>query len=322
MGADGTLDDLATFLAERDDAERRVAPFMRSQLHRGRAGSGAYVLLHGLTASPPAWRDIAAALHARGHTVVVPRLLHHGYTNRMTRALRHLRPDALLDDVRAIIAQVAALGEPVTIVGHSLGATLAIGVGRDAPGVARIVPIAPFLGIATVPLEVHAPLLGVLDRIGDVFLWWDPVQRERLAPAHGYPRYPLRALATGIAIADAARAIAHATAPARAIAHATAPARAIAHATAPARAIDLVINARESSINNRTARAPVRAWRAAGASVAIHQLIGLGWSHDIIEPDRAPARVALPVLLEIIAGPHASCDRVYAIGAATSDDVG
>lgn len=302
MGADGTLDDLATFLAERDDAERRVAPFMRSQLHRGRAGSGAYVLLHGLTASPPAWRDIAAALHARGHTVVVPRLLHHGYTNRMTRALRHLRPDALLDDVRAIIAQVAALGEPVTIVGHSLGATLAIGVGRDAPGVARIVPIAPFLGIATVPLEVHAPLLGVLDRIGDVFLWWDPVQRERLAPAHGYPRYPLRALATGIAIADAARAI--------------------AHATAPARAIDLVINARESSINNRTARAPVRAWRAAGASVAIHQLIGLGWSHDIIEPDRAPARVALPVLLEIIAGPHASCDRVYAIGAATSDDVG
>jgi alpha-beta hydrolase superfamily lysophospholipase len=289
VGTDGAHDGLAAFLTERDDAERRVAPFMRSQLHRGRAGAGTYVLLHGLTASPPAWRQIAAALHAAGSTVVVPRLLYHGYTNRMTRALRHLRAEALLDDVRAIVSRVASLGEPVTIVGHSLGATLAIGVGLEAPNVARIVPIAPFLGIASLPREVHPLLVGALGSVGDIFLWWDPVQRERLAPLHGYPRYPLRALATGITIADAAHASAH-------------------HAQ-HGRGIDLVINERESSVNNRTALLLAREWRNAGASVAIHHLRGLGWSHDIIEPDRAPAQAALPVLLRIIAEAHASIDR-------------
>jgi pimeloyl-ACP methyl ester carboxylesterase len=291
VGTDGAHDGLAAFLAERDDAERRVAPFMRSQVHRGRAGAGTYVLLHGLTASPPAWREIAAALHAEGRTVVVPRLLYHGYTNRMTRALRHLRPEALLADVRALVERVTMLGEPVTIVGHSLGATLAISVGLDAPNVARIVPIAPFMGIVSVPREVHPLLIGAMECVPEIFLWWDPVQRERLMPPHGYPRYPLRALATGITIADAARASAQ-------------------HARSGC-GIDLVINARESSVNNRTALLLARAWRAAGAPVAIHQLHGLGWSHDIIEAERPPAQAALPVLLRIIGEPHTSVDRDY-----------
>ncbi len=293
MGIDGALDDLTAFLAARDDAERHVAPFMRSQVHRGSAGAGAYVLLHGLTASPPAWRSIASTLHASGHTVVVPRLLHHGHTDRMTRALRNLHPAALLEDMRTIVAQVAALGEPVTIVGHSLGATLAISVGLHAPGVTRIVAIAPFLGIVKVPREVHAPLRALMAPLGDVFLWWDPVQRENLMPAHGYPRYPVRALATGIAIADAARAA--------------------ARVVRSACAIDLVLNDGESSVSNRTARRLARDWRAAGVPVAIHRLTGLGWSHDIIEPDRAPARAAQRVLVQLVEQPHEGVDRAYRI---------
>jgi len=294
VGVDGAFDDLTAFLASRDDAERTVAPAMRSQVHRGTPGAGAVILLHGLTASPPAWRAIATALTTGGRTVVVPRLLYHGYADRMTRALRHLTPGALIDDVREIVARVGALGEAVTVVGHSLGATLAIDAALNAPGVARIVPIAPFLGIASVPLEVHPLLVGTMQRLSDVFLWWDPLLRERLMPAHGYPRYPLRALATGITIADAARA----------------NARRAPHAGA----IDLVINERESSVNNRTALRLAQHWRAARASVGIHHLTGLGWSHDIIEPERPVAGIALPVLLAIIAGPHEPGDRTYALG--------
>jgi pimeloyl-ACP methyl ester carboxylesterase len=294
VGVDGAIDGLAAFLGARDDAERAVARAMRSQVHRGEPGAGAVVLLHGLTASPPAWRAIATALGARGRTVVVPRLLYHGYADRMTRALCHLTPDALIDDVREIVARVAALGEAVTVVGHSLGATLAIDAALNAPDVARIVPIAPFMGIASIPLELHPLLVGTMQRLSDVFLWWDPALRARLMPEHGYPRYPLRALATGIAIADAARA----------------SARRPPHAGA----IDLVINERESSVNNRTALRLAQSWRAANASVSIHRLTGLGWSHDIIEPERPVAGVALPALLEIIAGPHVAGDRTHALG--------
>jgi pimeloyl-ACP methyl ester carboxylesterase len=300
VGVDRAFDDLTSFLTARDDAERKVAPAMRSHVLRGERGGGAVVLLHGLTASPPAWRAIAAVLAAHGRTVVVPRLLYHGYTNRMTRALRHLRPGALIDDVRTIVAQVAALGEPVTVAGHSLGATLAIDAALHAPDVARIVPIAPFMGIASIPLELHPLLLGAMHRVSDVFLWWDPVLRERLEPAHGYPRYPLRALATGISIADAARAS--------------------AYHPPHARAIDLVINERESSVNNRTALRLAESWRAAKASVAIHHLHGLGRSHDIIEPDRGPAQSALPVLVQIVEGAHSPGDRSYTIGSAPRAD--
>ncbi len=287
MGVDA--DGLIAFLAARDDLEGRVAPAMRSHVLTGRPGAGAYVLLHGLTASPPAWRALAASLHGGGATVVVPRLLLHGYENRMTRALRRLDPEPLVADVAAILAQVAQLGEPITLAGHSLGATLAIDAALRVPAVARVVAVAPFLGIAGVPLEVHPLLLGVMAAIPNLFLWWDPIKRERLEPAHGYPRYPLRALATGIAIADAARAS--------------------THRPPHAHGIDLVLNEDESSVNNRTAMKLARGWRGAGASVAVHHLHGLGWSHDIIEPARPAAQAAHDTLLAIITGAHAPGDR-------------
>jgi pimeloyl-ACP methyl ester carboxylesterase len=289
VGIDGARGALTALLAARDDAEPGVAPSMRSQLLTGQSGRDTYVLLHGLTASPPAWRAIAADLHARGSTVVVPRLLYHGYADRMTRALRDMRPQAMIDDVRGIVGAAAALGEPVTVVGHSLGATLAIDAAVRGAPIERIVAIAPFMGIASVPLRLHPLLIGVMDALPDVFLWWDPILRDRLEPSHGYPRYPLRALATGISIADAARAS--------------------VHEPPHARAIDLVLNARESSISNRAVERLAREWRASGASVAVHRLNGLHWSHDVIEPERSAAKLALPVLLDILTAPHVAGDR-------------
>ena len=125
MGAE-PFADLVAYLRARDDAEAAVAPEMRSRALRGEPGRGAVVLLHGLTASPPAWRAVAQALHARGHTVIVVRLWLHGYRDRMTTALRGLSSDALVADVAAIVEQVAALGERIMVAGHSLGATLAL----------------------------------------------------------------------------------------------------------------------------------------------------------------------------------------------------
>jgi pimeloyl-ACP methyl ester carboxylesterase len=296
MGATAAYDQLAALLQARDDADPGVAATMRSQLFRGLPGAGAVVLLHGLTASPPAWRALSEALVASGRTVVVPRLLLHGHADRMTSALRDLRAQALIDDVAAIVLATAELGEPLTVAGHSLGATLALDLATRGPAQARIVAVAPFLGLAGVPHEFHPALVGALALVPDVFLWWNPMLRERLEPAHGYPRYPLAALQAGLHIADRARADAR---------------------RKPAvRAIDIVINAAETSVNNRTAQRLADEWRRAGASIAVHRLNGLEWSHDIIEPLRPPAQRAFATLLEILESDHAPADREHRIGPA------
>lgn len=295
MGAPTTFDDVLAFLRARDDAEAGVAEAMRSQFHAGERGAGAAILLHGLTASPPAWRAVADELAARGRTVVVVRLPRHGHGDRMTTALRGITAQELIDDLAAIVRVVAATGEAVTVAGHSLGATLALDAASHGPAVARVVAVAPFLGIAGVPHELHPLLRRALALVPNHFLWWDPIARERLEPQHGYPRYPLGALLAGLTIADRVRDD--------------------AHRPPQARAIDLVLNESETSVNNRTALRLADDWRAAGASIAVHRLRDLGWSHDIIEPLRPQARRALATLVEIIDETHAPADREHRIAA-------
>ena len=295
MGAAPALnvEALEAFLRARDAAEPAVAPEMRSAVYAGVAGAGAVILLHGLTASPPAWRAIAEALVARGQTVVVPRLLLHGHRDRLTTALRAMHAQALVDDVAAIARAAQTLGETLTIAGHSLGATLALDYAARGTAASRVVAVAPFLGIAGVPHEAHPLLLAVLGLAPNLFLWWDPVLRERLEPAHGYPRYPLTALRAGIAIADRTRDD--------------------ARRVPSVGEIDIVINATETSVNNRTAQRLADDWRKAGASIAVHRLAGLSWSHDIIEPERVPAQRALATLVDILASDHMPSDREHRI---------
>jgi pimeloyl-ACP methyl ester carboxylesterase len=283
------MDELRAYLAARDDADPAVGVNMRSQLLAG-SGEDAVILLHGLTASPPAWAAIAAELNAAGTTVVVLRLPLHGHADRLTTALEGLSVELLTSDLRAVIAEVARLGKPIVIGGHSLGGTLAIHAAATLPGVARIVAIAPFLGIAGLPHELHSALIPLLGALPKVFLWWDPVDRERQQPAHGYPRYPLRALAVGLSIADAAYADA---------------------SRAPrAAAIDLVINARESSINNRAVQRLAGRWRRARAAVAVHRLVGLPPSHDIIEPVRPNSLRPRNTLVRVLRGEFENRENV------------
>jgi hypothetical protein len=84
-----------------------------------------------------------------------------------------------------------------------------------------------------------------------------------------------------------------------------------AHRAPAARRLDVVLNARESSVNNRAAIRLADRWRAARAVVAVHTLRGLPVSHDIIEPERPYAARARATLVDIIAGEGAASDRVH-----------
>jgi pimeloyl-ACP methyl ester carboxylesterase len=92
------------------------------------AGSGPVLLLiHGITSSADAWRDVAEAL-ARDHTVVAPDLLGHGGSAKP-------RGDYSLGAYASGLRDLmAALGhERATVVGHSMGGGVAMQLAYQFP---------------------------------------------------------------------------------------------------------------------------------------------------------------------------------------------
>ena len=286
------------------DRERILASFdqpeatllgeeMRSVvLDRGTRAARVTVLLHGLTASPRTWREFARVRHERGENVLVPRLPRHGHADRMSEALAGLTSAELLAHGERILDAATALGEEIVLVGHSLGGALALHIGHHDARVDRVVAVAPFLGIRLLPRDWHGWARAMLEKTPNRFLYWDPIDKGRGTPEHGYHRYTTRSLAAGLALADALREDAGAGPP-------------------RARHIEIVRNAAESSVNNRAIDDLVERWRAAGGErVRVLRLLGLGRSHDIVEPERtrAPAGRFLPMLHAILDRPPAAAD--------------
>jgi len=259
-----------------DDEMRSVV------LDHGARTSRVTVLLHGLTASPRTWREFARVRHARGENVLIARLPRHGHRDRMSETLEDLTRDELVAQAARIIDAAHALGEQIVLVGHSLGGALALHLAHRDARVFRAIAIAPFLGIKQLPHDWNAFARRLIERMPNRFLYWNPIDKGRGAPPHGYHRYSTRSLAAGLALGDALRDDARAGPP-----HA-------AH-------VEIVRNAGETSVNNRAIDDLLARWRAA---VRVHRLVGLGRSHDIVEPERkrAPAARFLPHLHALLDG--------------------
>jgi dienelactone hydrolase len=269
-------------LQQRDDATIHARGGSILLAH-GRRTPRVVLLLHGLTASPMQCGELARSLHANGDTVLVPRLPGHGARDRLTTQLRELRGEHLLAAAREALEIARGLGVSVTVAGFSLGGLLAAWIAQHE-SVDHVVAIAPFLGVSCVPRRATATLTAALRALPNVFLWWDPVRRERLMPDHGYPRYPTHAIAEALGIAAGLARIARTTAPAT-------------------RRITIVTNASETGVNNAAARDLAGAWNAHDATaVELHRITGLPPSHDVIEPLRpgALARRAYRTLLPIL----------------------
>jgi alpha-beta hydrolase superfamily lysophospholipase len=272
-------------LQQRDDATIHARGGSILLAH-GRRTPRVVLLLHGLTASPMQCGELARSLHANGDTVLVPRLPGHGARNRLTTQLRELRGEHLLEAAREALEIARGLGVSVTVAGFSLGGLLAMWIAQHET-VEHVVAIAPFLGVSFVPRQATATLTAALRALPNVFLWWDPVRRERLMPDHGYPRYPTHAIAEALGIAAALGLRARTTPPAT-------------------RHITIVTNASETGVNNGAARDLAGLWSAHRAgSVELRSITGLPPSHDVIEPLRAGAlarrayRTLLPILHDV-----------------------
>jgi alpha-beta hydrolase superfamily lysophospholipase len=245
----------------------------------------AFLLLHGLTASPLQFAAFGQLLFERGANVFIPRLPRHGLSDRLTTSLAGLTADELDAFAHEAVAAAGSLGERLIVAGFSLGGLLAAWIAQHCE-VDRVVPIAPFLGVAWVPHRVAPSLARLALRMPNRFVWWHPVLRERQQPEHGYPRYPTHALAQSYHLVQRLLSSAEREAPL-------------------AGEIEIVLNASETAVDNRSARRLARLWSdRRAAPVAIHSLGGLPPSHDIIEPLATPrlAPRVYPKLLEFVDG--------------------
>jgi len=253
-------------------------------LSHGTRTKRAVVLLHGMAASPTQFADFAKTLYDRGYNVLVPRLPRHGYTDRLTDALADLSAAQLKDVTTQALEIAHGLGESVIVVGFSLGGLLAAWAAQFHR-VAKIICVAPFFGIAWMPHRFGGMLSALMLRFPNRFHWWNPIQREKQMPAHGYPRYSTHA------IGEAYRLVYD-------VFH-----DAAAHAPRAGKIV-VVMNSRETTINNRSARKLIELWRAQSEpdSISTFEFTDLPPSHDIIEPLRNPAIVSrvYPKLLELI----------------------
>jgi len=252
-------------------------------LTHGAPAEKVFVLLHGLTASPEQFSDLGRTLFERGANVLIPRLPHHGYSDRLTTALGDLTVQELEGFAHDVVQQARGLGRRTIVAGFSVGGLLTAWIAQHH-AVDRTVSIAPFLGINGMPHRAGPRAIRLALRLPNQFLWWDPIKRERLMPAHGYPRYPTHAVAQVYKLANALFHDAGQRAP-------------------RAREIALVLNASETTVNNRSAQRLARIWDARVPDVVeMHRLSGLPPSHDIIEPLRSPALAArvYPRLIDLI----------------------
>lgn len=240
------------------------------------------MLLHGLAASPRQFAAFGRLLFERGHNVLVLRLPRHGHADRLTDEMSALTAPELAAFGAEAARHSRTLGERTIVVGFSVGGLVASFIAQHE-AIDRVVAIAPFFGLSWLPppLSPHAARLAL--QLPNAFLWWNPLVRERLEPAHGYPRYATHAVAQAYRLSREIFAEAEA---------------------APPRAgkIVLVVNAREHTVNNGAVERLAERWtRTRPGDVELYRLRGLPISHDIIEPARAAlVRRVYPELLALV----------------------
>jgi len=134
---------------------------IREALHVEAAGAGApLVLLHGFAMHSGVWESLAASLanRFRVHAVDLPG---HGHS-------APIAPYTLETLTSAVASRFAAVDAPLTVIGWSLGATIALAWARSEPAaIARLVVVAATPCFVARPDWPHAIAADTLAKFGD-----------------------------------------------------------------------------------------------------------------------------------------------------------
>jgi pimeloyl-ACP methyl ester carboxylesterase len=183
----------------RDPQPRFPGPPIREGSPTGREGRGAVhrplavrplaVLVHGVTSSSRTWWRVGPALAERGYRVLAVDLRGHGASSRTEAAGLSLADlaDDLVETVGEATAGSSGVPDPPVdlLVGHSLGALVALEVVGRRPGFARRLVAEDPPGPASVDWAALAP--GVEDDTGRAVTAPDALRRDLEAANPAWP---------------------------------------------------------------------------------------------------------------------------------------
>lgn len=267
------------------DRDPRILPAAYTQLYDcGERTPLAVVLLHGLTNHPGQYVQLAPLVRALGANVFVPRLPEQGDRDRMTTRLANLTAEMLLDSATEAVDIACGLGERVCVLGISTSALLCAYFAQHRSDVAHAIAVSPVFALLKLPYGASRFIGAAMRNLPNVFVWWDPRNKENILPPTGYPRFSTHALGQCLLIGDdvwdASR---------------TAP-------FAAGRAT-ILSNERDPAVNNRAADLVGLAWqRYRREFTQAYRFTDLPENHDIIDPQNATPRTDLvyPVLLQFV----------------------
>lgn len=266
-----------------------VNPLCRLHLlSHGRRTERAIIFWHGYTSSPRQFHQLGQIFFEQGYNVLVPRLPHHGLTDRLAPDQSRLKAEDLATLVGEVTDLAHGLGERVTVVGFSAGGVLAGWTAQHRADVERVVIISPVFWLKSIPAAITRPFLKLILALPNFYRWWDPVLKaDAPGPQHGYPRYSSRALAQILRLGLAVRVTARLAKP-------------------TACSIVVVTNPNDWAVDNVVTKEVAAQWRHNGAQTLQTYEFPASYElpHEIIDPENDAARTDLvyPVLVDLISG--------------------
>jgi carboxylesterase len=280
----GALERLAR-LQEADD--ERVNPVCRSRgLLHGHKTEKAIILIHGITTCPQQFEPLGRQFFERGYNVLLPRMPRHGYLDRMTDDLKNLRAEELRDFGDRVVDIGAGLGDRLTIVGLSAGATLAAWAAQHRSELSRAVLIAPAIGMGPAGLRLQLLFYQLMGRLPN--LATQRFYKFGDAAPYAYLGFSSRSLAETMRLGLATISAAIEQKPA-------------------SRRVLVITNAADTAVSNNVTRQFIMAWQTRGLrEIELYEFEReLRLHHDLIDPNNPVQRVDLvyPILLDLIDRP-------------------
>lgn len=138
--------------------------------HHQRAAIGV-LLIHGFTATPDSLAILEGPLKSLGLPVAMPLLTGHGELS--PESLRGVSCRQWIDDVSRALQEMSAEAEKIVVVGHSMGALLALQLAGAYPGIVdSLVLAAPALRLSSL-LAPGRPLHFIAEPLASVIRKWE-----------------------------------------------------------------------------------------------------------------------------------------------------
>ena len=254
-------------------------------LTHGKRTKRAVVFFHGLTNCPEQFRELGRTFYELGYNVLIPRLPRHGVADRKVDNLTPLKAEELRDCADTGVDIACGLGEKVYVAGLSAGGTMAAWVAQNRSEVARVLLIAPALGLTLrESLRSQWALALLLPLIPDIRTDWD----DSSATTHTYTGFSSRALGQMLRLSKATFAGAF-------------------HQAPKVQDVALVTSQSDDAVSDLVTWRLIGFWRKKGlvrfASVDFPKAMKI--EHDMIDPTQKNQRtdIVYPVPVKLLNAP-------------------